>query len=302
MLRSSAWTARGLRTPGRYVGVAERTPTALLGRAYGAERAAEHLGAVGGPLAALALVSAVGVRAAILLSIVPGALAVLAIVHSGRAVSRAGNRERLSLRVRPLVRGRLGWTFAAIGAFECSNLAVTLLILRSTNLLAPHFGRLDATRITLALYALYRLTAALACRPAGRSTDRRGAVGPFAAGATVLLVSYAGFALASADVVLLGACFVLAGAATGVVETAEYALVARRSPAPLYAASFGLLTALQGAGKLGASTITGVLWVLVAPQAGLAWAAPAVAVCVSCLVRASRAREERVAYADPRRV
>lgn len=283
--RTAAWAFRGLRTPGRYVGVAQRTVAARLGRAYGAERAAEHLGAVGGPLLALLLLSLVGLRTAILLSIIPGLLAVAAIVYATRGAVRSADPERLGLRVRSLLRGRLGWTFAAIGAFECGNLAVTLLILRSTSLLTPEFGHFDATRVTLLLYALYRLSAAVICLPAGRLVDRVGPSRPLGAGAAVLLMAYVGFAYAPADVVALGICFALAGAAVGVVETTEHTVVALRSPAEVLPSAFGLLAALQGLGKLTSGLIAGVLWVLVAPAAGLLWAAPVVVLCFYCLFR-----------------
>jgi MFS family permease len=52
--------------------------------AYGFERAVDNLGAIVGPLLALGLVGLVGVRTAILLSVIPGLLAVAAIVYAIR--------------------------------------------------------------------------------------------------------------------------------------------------------------------------------------------------------------------------
>lgn len=72
VLRAGAWTARGLRVPARNALLADVVPAEAYGRAYGFERAMDNLGAVGGPLLALGLVSAFGVRTAILLSIIPG--------------------------------------------------------------------------------------------------------------------------------------------------------------------------------------------------------------------------------------
>jgi len=72
LLRASAWTARGIRGPARNALLADVVPPSAYGRAYGFERAMDNLGAIGGPLLALALVGLIGVRSAILLSIIPG--------------------------------------------------------------------------------------------------------------------------------------------------------------------------------------------------------------------------------------
>ena len=84
VLRAGAWTARGLRVPARNALLADVVPAGVYGRAYGFERAMDNLGAIGGPLLASALVGLVGVRAAILLSVIPGLLAALAIIYAIR--------------------------------------------------------------------------------------------------------------------------------------------------------------------------------------------------------------------------
>lgn len=91
VLRAGAWTARGVRVPARNALLADVVPSSVYGRAYGFERAMDNLGAIGGPLLALALIGAVGIRAAILLSVVPGLLAAAAIVYAiRRRFSRRG--------------------------------------------------------------------------------------------------------------------------------------------------------------------------------------------------------------------
>jgi MFS family permease len=108
ILRAGAWAARGLRVPARNALLADIVPAAVYGRAYGFERAMDNLGAIAGPLLALALVGLVGVRTAIALSIIPGLLAALAIVYAIRHAPRAEQRERqpLRLRIRPVLTGR----------------------------------------------------------------------------------------------------------------------------------------------------------------------------------------------------
>ena len=80
--------ARGLRVPARNAVLADVVPPGAYGRAYGFERAMDNRGAIGGPLLALGLVALVGVRSAILLSIIPGLLAAAAIVYAIRQIQR----------------------------------------------------------------------------------------------------------------------------------------------------------------------------------------------------------------------
>ena len=85
VLRAGAWTARGLRVPARNALLADLVPAAAYGRAYGFERMMDNLGAIIGPLLALGLVAAFGVRTAIGLSVIPGLLAAAAIIYAIRA-------------------------------------------------------------------------------------------------------------------------------------------------------------------------------------------------------------------------
>jgi len=179
VLRGAAWAARGIRVPARNALLADIVPAAAYGRAYGFERMMDNLGAVGGPLLALALVSAVGVRAAILLSVIPGLLAAAAIVYAIRHIARPIARERQPFRIklRPVLRGQLGRLMVGVATFELGNVAATLLILRATQLLAPTLGQKGATQTALGLYIAYNVAATVVSLPAGRLGDWWGTVG-----------------------------------------------------------------------------------------------------------------------------
>ncbi len=68
------------------------------GRAYGFERMADNLGAIGGPLLALGLVALFSVRTAMLLSVIPGILAAVAIAYAIRHIPRLTAKERQKIR------------------------------------------------------------------------------------------------------------------------------------------------------------------------------------------------------------
>ena len=293
-LRVGGWIARGLRGPARSALLADVVPPSAYGRAYGFERAMDNLGAIGGPLLALGLVAAAGVRTAILLSVIPGLLAALAVVVAVRAAPRLEERERgpLRLRVRPVLRGRLGRLLWGVSAFEVGNAAATLLILRATDLLTPAHGHGAAVKLGLALYAGYNLAASVASLPAGRLHDRRGSVLVLSLGVGCFLVAYAGFALAGATIVLLATLFLLAGAGKGLVETAEQAAVAALAPPEVRGSAFGILAAIQSFGNLGASVTAGALWTLVSPRVAFLYLAAWMAVALTAFILA-RVRVER---------
>ncbi len=290
VLRAASWTARGLRVPARNALLADAAPRAAYGRAYGFERAMDNLGAVGGPLLALALVALVSVRGAILLSVVPGLLAAAAIVYAIRRMQRLLPRERppLRLRVRPVLRGRLGAVMTAVAAFEAGNVAATLLILRATELFTPVRGLEGATTVALLLYTGYNVAATLASVPAGQVGDRRGMLRVLGAGIALFGAAYLLLGTTGASIPLLLLAFTAAGVAIACVETAEHAVVADLAPAELRGSAFGLLAAVQSVGNLAASAVAGLIWTLVSPAAAFAYAAAWMGLALLLLARVRR--------------
>jgi MFS family permease len=274
-LRAGAWAARGLRVPARNALLADVVPASAYGRAYGFERAMDNLGAIGGPLLALGLVALVGVRSAVLLSIIPGLLAAAAIIYAIRQIRRPASRTRepIRLRVRPVLAAGLGRLFAGVAAFEVGNVAATLLILRASQLLTPDHGERAAGALALVLYAGYNLAASVASMPAGRLADRRGPVRVLAGGVALFGIAYVGLAVTGASLVVLAGCFVAAGLAIGGVETAEHAAVAALAPVERRGSAFGLLAAVQSFGNLAASAIAGLLWTAFSPRVAFAYLA-----------------------------
>jgi MFS family permease len=290
VLRAGAWAARGLRVPARNALLADIVPASVYGRAYGFERAMDNLGAIAGPLLALALVGLVGTRTAIALSVIPGLLAALAIVYAIRHAPRAEVRERqpLRLRVRPVLTGRLGRLMVGVSAFEFGNVAATLLILRAAELLAPGRSQDRATQLALGLYVAYNVAATLASIPAGRLGDRRGAVLVLALGVGLFGLAYVGFATGATSVLALAPWFIAAGVAIGCVETAEHTAVAALAPAELRGSAFGLLAAVQSFGNLAASAIAGLLWTLASPQVAFAYLSTWMLLALVSLLAAGR--------------
>lgn len=201
------------------------------------------------------------------MSIIPGLLAVGAILYAIRHLPRQTGRQPIRITVRPLMRGRLGRLMVAVGAFELGNVAATLLILRATELLTPTRGGGSATQVALGLYLAYNVAATLTSVPAGHLSDRADPDPVLAGGVMAFVAAYLIFAIVGASIPTLGVAFVLAGVGIGCVETAEHAAVAAAAPADLRGSAFGLLAAVQSFGTLAASGIAGLIWTVVSPTA-----------------------------------
>jgi MFS family permease len=292
VLRGGAWAARGLRVPARNALLADVVPAAAYGRAYGFERAMDNLGAIIGPLLALALVGLVGVRTAILVSVVPGLLAAAAIVYAIRQADlpRAGERRRLRFRVRPVLRGQLGRVLAGFAAFEVGNVAATLLVLRATDLLRPGYGLDAATQLAIGLYVVYNVAATATSFPAGSISDRLGRRGPLlvtAVGVAAFLGAYLVFAVSGPVPALLGVAFALAGVGIGCAETAEHSAVAAFAPPELRGSAFGLLATVQALGNVAASAVAGLLYTVASPAVAFAYLTAWMLLALVLLARAA---------------
>jgi MFS family permease len=292
VLRAGAWASRGLRVPSRNALLADTVPASAYGRAYGFERAMDNLGAIIGPLLALALIGLVGVRTAILLSAIPGLLAVAAIVYAISHTARPKQRERepIRIKIKPVLRGELGRILGAISVFELGNIAATLMILRATDLLEPGRSTDSAAQIAIALYVLYNVAATVTSVPAGRAADLRTPIRVLGGGIAAFALAYAGFAFTGASVALLAACFIAAGIGIGAVETAEHSAVATLAANDVRGSSFGALAAIQSFGNLIASALAGLLYTVVSPTSAFLFPAGAMVAAALTLAWASSAR------------
>jgi MFS family permease len=278
ILRALAWVSRGLRSPARDSMLYSLVPADAYGRASGLERAGDNLGAVGGPLLAAGLIALVGIRPTLLIAVVPGMFAAVAITVAAREAQRhAGStkgRKVLAYNVRELREAGLVRVLAAPAFFEFGNIASSLLILRATELLRLD-GRSTTTATSLAvlLYAAHNLSATGTAVLAGGLIDRASPRPAMVIATASYLAGYALFAAGPHQTGLLLIGFVLAGAGIGFAEPAESAAVATLLPDRLRPNGFGFLGVVQGIGALTSSAVVGLLWAAISPGTGFAYAA-----------------------------
>lgn len=256
---------KGLRTPARDALVAQLTPPASRGRAYGFHRALDHVGAVAGSLVAWwVLQRGADVREVISWSVVPGVIAMVVltgVLRSGRGGPGTPPAPRDPSGLHRDASGRAFW--APVGLLvllTVGRLPETLLLLRLQDL-----G--TAVAAVPLVWAALHVVRSLAAYPGGWISDR---LGPRAALATGGLVFAAvsvwlGQALSPAAG---AAVFLLLGLVTGLTEAAERAMIAALVPVRT-GRGFGSAQAVAGLAALPAGLGFGLLYQSVGGPAAL---------------------------------
>lgn len=273
IVRAIGWAGRGLRSPLHDALLTDSVPVSARGRAFGFDEAADTLGAICGPLAALAIVgllaAAVGgaigaYRIAFWIAAIPGILAavsILALVRETPHPLLEGTSLAGSLRLLPAPFRRY---LLGVFVFGCGDFSHTLLILYAVqSLTALHQG--NAGVIAIELYAVHNVLYAAGAYPAGALADRHGKRG-FLIGAYILAVVMNIVLIAAApSVAVLGLVFVIAGASYAAQQTMERAIAADLVPDVVRSTGFGVLASVNGVGDLLSSLIVGVLWTAFSP-------------------------------------
>lgn len=239
-LRAADRVGKGIRTAPRDTMIAEVTASQIRGRAFGLHRAADHVGAIIGPLCAAGLIYAgVSMRHVFWIAAVPGMLAVIlawiAVRESGIRFPVTGARDAgtpdtghpapdIAPRGFAILTGILVLA-AALRAPE------TLLILRAQDLGVP-------VALIPILWAALHVVRSSVSYPGGMLADRWGPRRTLAVGWTVYAILAVAFALARTTLAAW-AIFLAFGIFVGLTESPERKLVAELSPGGRRGRGFG---------------------------------------------------------------
>lgn len=255
VLRGVDRVGKGLRSAPRDALVADATPPEIRGHAFGFHRALDNTGAVAGSLIAAAVLawSGVSVTQMILLSAIPGAVAVM--------VLAAGIREAAHAPQPPPVLPRLSWSalpspmrryLAVLAVFTLARASETFILLRGYEL---GVGTVEL----LLLWAGLSFAKAVTGVWGGKASDRLGR-------GRVVLIGWSGFALAfllfgqAGSHALLWAVAVPYGLVTGFAEGAERAIVGDLAGAAARGTAFGWYHLVSGIAAIPAGLMFGLLW------------------------------------------
>ena len=247
---------KGVRGAPRDALLAEVTPPAERGRAFGFHRAMDHAGAMAGPLLASGVLLLTDeLRVVFATAAIPAALAMAVLVFGVREDERsraasATPGDKSPSRA-PLERGFRRY-LVVLAAFTLGNSSDAFLLLRAQETGLP-------LALIPALWAWHHLVKAAGSTWGGTLSDRIGRKRAILLGWGIYALAYAGFALARSPLTIV-ALFALYGLFHALTEGPERALVADLAGPASRGRAFGLFHAVTGAMLLPASLLSGLLW------------------------------------------
>jgi len=254
-------TGKGLRTAPRDALVADSVNQKQRGLAFGLHRAGDTAGASLGVLAALvatlaaqrgAVLERHTFQIVVLLSLIPGVLAVLVLWLGAQEVKRPGKvaeRPRLSLAG---FDRRFRLFLILVVLFTLGNSSDAFLVLRAQNV------GLSVTGV-LGMMLTFNLVYALISSPAGALSDRVGRRRLLVTGWLLYAFVYLGFSRVAAGWQAWGLMAVY-GVCYGLTEGIAKAFVADLVPAERRGTAYGVYNAAVGLMAFPASLIAGILW------------------------------------------
>ena len=285
--RLVSWFGKGLRGPLRDAIVVQAVSPESRGRAFGFHRAADTVGAVIGPLLGVALLGLAQdwhwndvsgpFRFVLWLSVIPGALAVLAFLILVKDPEHSPNpalKFFSSLRELPTQFKRY---LGAVGIFGIGDFSHSLLILAATTLLTASMGVVHAAQVAGLLYVWRNVVQVLVSYPVGVLADRVGHVTVLSAGyvlgALTAILTALAFWFGIDSLALLAGIFFIAGLYVAVQEAIESTVTAEMVQPATLAMSYGALGTVNGVSKFISSATVGVVWTAVSPVLGFGFAA-----------------------------
>jgi MFS family permease len=278
--RTADRIGKGVRAAPRDALVADSTPPELRGRAFGFNRAMDHLGAAIGPLLASAFLLAWPnqLRLLFLLTIVPG-LAVVTLVALGlkeipadalpppEPAAQARGRTRKApphLSLAPLGRD-FRWFLAALALFTLGNASDAFLLVRASELGV-------STAMLPILWCAFHVVKSTGSLVAGRAVDRLGPRPLILVGWFVYAAVYLAFAMAT-QAWQIWALFLTYGVFFALTEPAERTLAAVLAGDQQKGLAYGWFNFAIGVAALPASLLFGAIYQRFGPVAAFGWGA-----------------------------
>jgi len=289
---------KGIRGAPRDALVADITPVQLRGAAYGLRQSLDSLGALLGPLLAVAFMMwlADDIRAVMWLAVAPAFIAVALLMiyvrepespqapGQARAPLTFADTRRLPLRY---------WLVVLLGAvFTLARFSEAFLVLRAQDV-GLALGYVPVVMVVMNVFY------AGAAYPAGAAADRLQPRNLLLIGLALLVAADAMLAAASGALAVFGGA-ALWGLHMAFTQGLLSKLVADTVPDELRGTGFGIFNLVSGGALLLASVIAGALWSAIGPSATFLAGAGFAAIAVVGLVTVRRSASRAKAISEPR--
>jgi MFS family permease len=262
-VRAADRAGKGLRTAPRDALIADSISESNSGKAFGIHRTIDQTGAIVGPIAAFALLQVMGIRGVFLVSLIPGAVAVLILIFIVKEVST--KKRSLSNAIATKVFSsfanvlKVNRPFALLlvisGIFSLGAFNYSFILLKASEL------GVDKNVIPI-VYAVINISHTATGIPSGILADRIGKE-------RVLMIGYAVFAASSSLMIIFTGggnslyAYVLAavfGIYVGISETLQRAVVPRYVSSDLRGTAYGIYNVVVGIGFFASNVVFGYLW------------------------------------------
>ena len=249
---------KGVRTAPRDALIADSVSESKVGRAFGMHRTIDQLGAIVGPIAAFGLLQIVDIRGIILLSLIPGAIAVLILVYFVKDVvakKSTATRTTIISNIRHVIKGNRPFVLLLIisGIFGIGAFNFSFILLRASDL------GISENLIPL-VYATINVAHTAIGLPSGILADKVGKE-------KVLIIGYSVFAASNALMLVLSQntlyAYILAaifGLYIGISETVQRAVIPMYVASELRGTAYGLYNVVIGTTFFVANVVFGFLW------------------------------------------
>ena len=286
---------KGIRGAPRDALVGDLAPPSIRGACFGLRQSMDTVGAVLGPLVAVALLWAFAddIRTVLWFAVIPGLVSIALLLTM---VPEPNDGQRRPARL-PITRqglahlGAAFWGLVAVGGLiSLTRFSEAFLVLRASERGVP------LTFIPLVLVVMsgaYMLSA----YPAGRLSDRLPRTAVLAAGMAVLAVANIALALAEGYAMLF-AGIALWGLHMGLTQGILASLIADVAPVEYRGTAFGVFSLVSGAGLLAASVLAGLLWDVVNPAATFVAGAVVAVIATVATLRMSSPKGGTASAAD----
>ncbi|MEX0640193.1 MAG: MFS transporter [Nitrosopumilaceae archaeon] len=256
LVRNGDRIGKGLRTAPRDALIADSVSELKVGRAFGIHRTIDQMGAIVGPFAAFALLQVMDIRGIFLVSLIPGAVAVLVLIFFVKeiAIRKRANNTMLS-NIGGVIRNNRPFVFLIIvtGIFSLGAFNFSFVLLKASDL------GVEKNFIPL-VYAIINVAHTAIGIPAGILSDKIGRE-------KVLLISYGIFVISSILMIALSQnslyAYVLAtifGLYLGISETVQRSVIPRYVSSDLRGTAFGIFNLVYGASFFVSNVVFGLLW------------------------------------------
>ena len=248
---------KGIRTAPRDALIADSVSEIRVGRAFGIHRTIDQLGAIVGPMAAFGLLQIVDIRGIFLLSLIPGAIAVLILVLFVKEVvvkKSSATRTSIFSNINRVISDNRPFVFLLIiaGIFGIGAFNFPFILLRASDLGI-------AENLIPLIYATLNVAHTAIGIPSGILADKVGKE-------KALIIGYSVFAISTILMLMLSGnslyAYILAaifGLYLGISETVQRAIIPRYVISELRGTAYGFYNVVAGTTFFVANVVFGIL-------------------------------------------